>query len=135
MEKLLHAVTTGLTSKRGKRKLKKLGKLKRRKTNITARIKKNKSVVKGAFGTAQRKSSIKRQGTKISNINKRIAKSVGSIVKGPSKRKVKRTAIKSIKKAFGKHVAKIGGQTKRKAVKQYKARKDFNNNPSLKKLI
>ena len=125
MEKFLHAVAQGLTSKKGKRKLKKLGKLKRRKTNITARIKKNKSVVKGAFGTAQRKSSIKRQENKISNINKRIAKNVGSIVKGPSKRKVKRTAIRATK---AKYVGgrKMGQITKKLAIKLTKA--DYKKN-------
>jgi len=126
----------GLATKKGKRKVK-------RAANVTARLNKNMQMIKNSqtgninesTGTVdsaknkRRQSVAKRQKAKATRL---MGKALASGTKKPTARKTKRQGVKSIRKAFGKHVAKIGGQTKRQAVKQY--RKKGTKNPSVRGL-
>ena len=62
-----------------------------------------------------------------------FAKMLSGLATKKGKRKAKRKTIKNIKKnVYSKGIAKVGGQTKRQAVKQYK--KKGTMNPSVKAL-
>ena len=127
---------SGLATKKGKRKAK-------RAANVSTRLNKNMQMIKNSqtgninkSGTVdsaknkRRQSVAKRQKTKATRL---MGKALATGIKKSTARKAKRKTIKNIKKnVYSKGIAKVGGKTKRQAVKQYK--KKGTMNPSVKAL-
>lgn len=128
---------SGLGTKKGKRKVKRAAK-------VTARAKKNIDMVKISqtgkiteSGTVNSAKNQSRQGVALRQQKKAkrlMGKALATGNKKSTARKAKRQTVKNIKKnVYTKQTAKVGGQTKRQAVKQYKKKGTMNT--SVKALV